>query len=517
MDELELRPPADLASVVHRDGRILHANPAATALLGLGDPELRGRPLAEILADPSDMGHGSAPFDVRTPEGTTVSALTLPCTIDGEDARTTLLWPARGSQPRALHDPETGLAASSLFEDRVAHFLDRAAFRARLRCGVLCVSLPLASSVVPAVQRIASSLRPSDTLARLGEHELGVLVEDVADASQAVRTARRVLEALRRADPASEDPGIRNAGGASIGIVVGGEGERSATTLLEQARGAVERAREREAGWAIHDESVHVEALSRAELERALRRAVDQWELELHYQPIFGLATGRVVGFEALLRWNHPERDLVLPGEFLPLAEEIDVMRELGDRVLREACEQVAAWSDGRGAGPFVTVNLSRRQLEAEELPARLAAALRESGIRADRLCFEVGEAVLLEEPDAGLAVLRRIRDLGARVSLDDFGLGHASLSLLHRFPFDEVKIDRWLVERMGRPHGTDRLVEGILGLCRSRRILPVAEGVERLDQEERLRELGCVRAQGFLYSKPLPASLATDLLAGDA
>ncbi len=416
----------------------------------------------------------------------------------------------------ALHDPLTALPNRSLFMDRLTHSLDRRSRTLSYRCAVLFLDLDRFKLVndsfghaigdrllVQVGGRLGGCLRPNDTLARLGGDEFAILLDDVDDASIAVRVAQRVQTELEV--PFTLD-GHEVYSSASIGIALS-DAESKPEDVLRDADTAMYRAKgQGRAGYAIFDAQMHAQVRAQLELETDLRRALASSQLEVFYQPIVALRTGTVAGLEALARWHHPERGLLLPGEFMPLAEETGLVHAIGRQVLTRACAQMQAWNERRSPQEplFVSVNLSRRQLAQSDLLDQVRETLDATGLAGDRLSLEVTESAVADHPDAVLETLVRLRRLGIRLSLDNFGTGTASLSLLHRFPFDRVKIDRWFVGGIGTDGEGEGLVEGILTLCRSRRLDAVAEGVETREQRRRLTELGCAYAQGFLFSEPI-------------
>jgi EAL domain-containing protein (putative c-di-GMP-specific phosphodiesterase class I) len=261
---------------------------------------------------------------------------------------------------------------------------------------------------------------------------------------------------------------------------------------------------------------MHSGLVERLQLEADLRRALDTAdEIVPHYQPIIDLESGRLVGFEALVRWRHPVRGLVSPGEFIPVAEATGLIRPLGQLVLLEACRQAAAWGAGDPDRPLtISVNVSGVQFDqAEDLPAFVAMALADSGLPADRLCLEMTESVLMNDTEENLALLVRLKNIGVRLAIDDFGTGYSSLAYLRRFPVDTLKIDRSFVERITGPSGDAVLASTIVQLGQSLGMSTVAEGIEEYSQLLALRRMGCALGQGYYFAKPLPAAEAALLL----
>jgi EAL domain-containing protein (putative c-di-GMP-specific phosphodiesterase class I) len=269
-----------------------------------------------------------------------------------------------------------------------------------------------------------------------------------------------------------------------------------------------------EGGYAIYDPKMHARLVHRLQLEADLRRALEFDELDIHYQPTVALATGTITGFEALVRWQHPTRGLMMPDQFIPLAEETGLIRPLGRWVLENACRELARW---RAEYDFpwltVSVNLSGYQLHHSSLVADVSAALAASGLPAHCLVLEMTESVLMDHSEENLELLGALKENGVRLAIDDFGTGYSSLSYLHRFPVDILKIDRSFVERLGASTGDSELVGTIVRLGQSLRMTTIAEGVEEIEQVRVLRGLGCELAQGFLYSRPMRVDAVEDQL----
>jgi EAL domain-containing protein (putative c-di-GMP-specific phosphodiesterase class I) len=260
-------------------------------------------------------------------------------------------------------------------------------------------------------------------------------------------------------------------------------------------------------GYERYDPEMHTELVQRVQLEADLRRALDAGELFLQYQPTFDLASGQLVGAEALARWQHPTRGLVPPTEFIPLAEASGLIRPLGAWVLREACRQAAEWqlANSQQDKPFsLSVNLSGKQLQHAQVVQDVAAALQESGLSPESLVLEMTESVLLDDSQTVLDILRQLKQLGIRLAIDDFGTGYSSLSYLHRFPVDILKIDRSFVERLTRTSDNAELARTVVRLGQSLQLQTVAEGVEDSTQFLALRRMGCDIGQGFYFGRPM-------------
>jgi EAL domain-containing protein (putative c-di-GMP-specific phosphodiesterase class I) len=251
----------------------------------------------------------------------------------------------------------------------------------------------------------------------------------------------------------------------------------------------------------------------RLELELGLRHAVERGEFELHFQPVVQLATGRLLGAEALLRWRHPERGLVSPAEFIPVAEDIGIIVPLGQWVLREACKQAAQWTRLSGRAPFVAVNLSARQFHEGSLVNVVADALADAGLPADQLELEITESIVMQQTETSVRMLRELEQLGTKLAIDDFGTGYSSLGYLKRFPLSTIKIDRTFIRDVCRDTDDRAIVTAIMAMAQSLDLTVTAEGVERPEQAALLRELGCEQVQGYLYGKPVEAAEFVKLL----
>jgi diguanylate cyclase (GGDEF)-like protein/PAS domain S-box-containing protein len=416
----------------------------------------------------------------------------------------------------ALHDALTGLPNRTLLLDRVGLALRRGSRLGRT-CAVLCVGLDgfkvVNDSLGHAVgdllldgvaRRLESALRSADTVARLGADVFAVLLDDLRDPAEARAVAERVHEAL--AEPFSLQ-GRAVFATASIGIAGGGDG--AAEVLLRDAETAMYRAKSRgRARSEIFDATMQATALARLHLETDLRGAVEREEFELAYQPVVSLADGRIAGFEALARWRHPERGLLQPSEFIPVAEDTGLIVPIGRWVLRQACRQMRDWNRRYGAALSVNVNLSPRQFGDPGLARDVADALRETELPAAFLKLEITENLLMGDAGGAGATLEELKNLGVDLCIDDFGTGYSSLSYLHRFPIDTLKVDRSFISRLDDGQ-TEQIVRTILVLAQTLGLRAVAEGVETPQQADSLRAMGCEYAQGFRFSHPVAGDAA--------
>jgi EAL domain-containing protein (putative c-di-GMP-specific phosphodiesterase class I) len=297
-----------------------------------------------------------------------------------------------------------------------------------------------------------------------------------------------------------------------VGIAFAGSADDDPVDLLRSAQTAVSRAKKAGGGlYEVYDPEMQEAAMERLRLEAALREAIDEARFPVLYQPIVRLADRRVVGFEALVRWEDPEKGVLSPAAFVPLAEETGLIVEIGDHVLRTACRQMRAWRDATPSADDVvmSVNVSARQIAVGDMLDRLDSALDESGLATRSLKLEITESMLVADPEAAEALLEAVRSRGIRLALDDFGTGHSALAYLQRFPIDTLKIDRSFVGQLREGGEAEGIVDTIVALADHLKLDVVAEGVETEDQMDRVRRLGCNLGQGFLFAAPLPADAA--------
>jgi diguanylate cyclase (GGDEF)-like protein/PAS domain S-box-containing protein len=419
---------------------------------------------------------------------------------------------------QAFHDSLTDLANRTLFLERVGAALDRAGDRPE-QVAVLFLDLDNFKTVndslghsegdrllVAAAERLLNATRGCDTVARLGGDEFAVLLANVRADLDVAAVATRITSALRAPFALQ---GAEAFVSASVGIARAGAGT-GAEELLRNADAAMYSAKSRGKGqFVMFEAAMHAAVLARLELEADLRRAVAGDEFRLHYQPIVELATGAVVGAEALVRWAHPERGLVPPALFVPFAEETGLIVPIGQWVLGEACRQGAAWQREAPAGTsiHITVNLSGRQLHEASLVEDVRQALAISGLAPRALVLEVTESVMMQHTDLTLARLHELRALGVQLAIDDFGTGYSSLSYLQSFPIDTLKIDKTFVDPVGRGGDDPVLARAIVALGGALQLKTVAEGIEHAEQAAELARLGCLLGQGYHWAPPLPAA----------
>jgi diguanylate cyclase (GGDEF)-like protein len=411
----------------------------------------------------------------------------------------------------ALSDALTGLPNGSFFKNRLRAALARARHQAPNRFAVLIcdvdrfktINSGLGHSIGDALlvtisARLGAALSPADTLARLGGDEFAVLLEQCQEPARARRVAERIHDQLT-AD------GHEVFVSTSIGIAMSSPRHETPEDCLRDADIAMYQAKASGRGrHAVFAPAMHQHAVERLQLEHDLRRAVDHREFHVHYQPIVALDTGKVWGFEALVRWEHPERGLLMPDTFIPMAEETGLIVPIGWQVLEMACQQLAGWQEAPGPTPFVSVNISGLQIEQPDLNARVSTVLRETGCLASNLRLELTETMTMDSTESSVEKLTRLCELDLQLCIDDFGTGYSSLSYLRRLPTHTIKIDRSFVNDIA---GKPEIVGTIMSLAKSVDMCVEAEGIETNDQLACLRKLGCQSGQGFLFSKALPAA----------
>ena len=425
---------------------------------------------------------------------------------------------------QAFHDSLTGLANQALFRDRVEHAVERLA-RVDDRVAVLFVDLDDFKYVndslghvagdellVAVADQLRAAVRIEDTVARLGGDEFAILIEDLRSDAQARTLAERVLELI--ASPVVI--GVSEIScTASVGIAFGDAGS-AVDELLRNADLAMYTAKGRGKGChRVYASEMHAVAVARLETEANLRRAVRERELVVHYQPVWHISTGGIEAFEALVRWQHPERGLLGPDQFIPFAEQSGLIDLIGEYVLATACQEIASWAGEFGAHtlPRMSVNLSPRQLLDRGLPDRVRAILARNELRPEQLILEVTESALMNDPQMATASLHALRRLGVSLAVDDFGTGYSSLVYLKQFPIDILKIDKAFTDDVAvRPESS--LAGAIVQLAIGLGLTPIAEGVECAEQVEALASLGCDLAQGFHLGRPVDAAATRQLLA---
>jgi diguanylate cyclase (GGDEF)-like protein/PAS domain S-box-containing protein len=525
------------------DGRILLFNEQYTRMMGRSDIELEGRLLRDVLHELKESGRwdgdadelvghliveareGRSSSNIVVQSGRSIRIVHQPMQGGGGWVATfedITEWQRAQAQitHMARHDALTNLPNRTLFREQLEQAL-RLAKRGD-KFAVLCLDLdhfkdindslghPIGDALLMEVgRRLSSCVSEGDTVARLGGDEFVIVQFCGSDeSSPAVSLASRIVEAI--SEP-YHIGGHQLVIGVSVGISLAPDDGKNPDELLKKADLALYRAKADGRGtYRFFETGMDARAQARRLLELDMRAALPRGEFEMHYQPIRDVAADRIVACEALVRWRHPLRGLIPPGNFIPLAEETGLIVQIGEWVLRTACRDAAAWPDDIG----VAVNLSPVQFKNPNLMAHVLDSLAQSGLPAHRLELEITESVLLQNSEATLATLHALRGGGVRISLDDFGTGYSSLSYLRSFPFDKIKIDRSFVEDVTSRNDSLAIVRAVTGLGRSLGIATTAEGVETPAQLELLRREGCTQAQGYLFSKPRPASEVKKLFA---
>ncbi|MGP0095169.1 MAG: putative bifunctional diguanylate cyclase/phosphodiesterase [Xanthobacteraceae bacterium] len=411
----------------------------------------------------------------------------------------------------ALHDALTGLPNRVLLNERLEqavtrtkrgdivaiHFLDLDRFKDVNDT----LGHPIGDRLLKAVaERLKGLLRETDTIARMGGDEFAIVQVGLAQPSDATALAERVIQAISNQ---YNIDGHQVLIGTSVGIALGSTDGTGPEQLMRNADLALYRAKAHGRGtFRFFEPEMDTAMQARRAMEFNLRKALVAGQFDLHYQPIVNLETEQISGFEALIRWRHPEKGMIPPAEFIPLAEEIGFIVPLGEWALREACAAAKRWPEPVG----VSVNLSPVQFRNPGLVQVVVSALAAAGLSPQRLDLEITEATLLENDEATLATLYQLKEVGVRISMDDFGTGYSSLSYLQRFPFDKIKIDRSFIKDLGDGASALNIVRAVAAMANGLGMATTAEGVETKEQLEIVRSEGCTEMQGFLFSKPRPA-----------
>jgi len=427
----------------------------------------------------------------------------------------------------ASHDNLTGLPNRSLLRERLKILINKQKHRGGKAFAVFFIDLDrfkfindtyghLAGDIIlmNTAQRLVRCLRDVDTVIRLCGDEFVVLMEDVEDTREAVSAAGRIQSAIQEPFTVQESAIFTS---VSIGIVLSRSDYNDPDEVLRDADTALLRAKYMgRAQHAIFDPLMQQEAREQIELEKDLREAIGREDFSINYQPIVSIANERLIGFEALLRWNHPCKGVISPDVFIPLAEDTDLILPLGKFVLRKACKDMAEWLSlfGEDLPYSVSVNISAKQLKSERLVDDISSALMEAGLSPGHLVIEITESSIIKDMNTALSILLKVKDMGVRLHLDDFGQGYSSINLLHKLPFDTMKIDRGFVTGIAENTMNRRVVETIIGLGHTMHKQVIAEGIEDKREAEALKRFSCEQGQGFLYAKPMTKSEAEAYMA---
>jgi diguanylate cyclase (GGDEF)-like protein/PAS domain S-box-containing protein len=541
-----VRNSTDVILIIAADGAIGYESPAAARVLGYDLQERLGTSVYDTIHTADAGWIRSLIADIGARDGAEATADFRALHADGSwrwlqaTAKNLLGDPAVGAivvnyrditdrrtleeqlRYQAFHDSLSGLPNRALFMDRLEHALTRAR-RDQSAVAVLFLDLddfksvndslghPAGDELLIAVgERLRGTLRDADTPARMGGDEFAILLEDAEDTDASVHIAERILDTLRAPFPVQgRDVHIHG----SIGIALHSDAEQTADELLRHADVAMYAAKNQgKDRLTVFLPDVHLVTIDRHQLKADMHLALQKGEFALLYQPIVELASTRITGVEALVRWHHPRRGVVAPADFIPLAEENGLIVALGRWVLKEACRQAQAWRTA-GLSLTMSVNLSSRQVDDAGLAEDVAAALRESGLEPAALTLEITESVLLRDLDVVMARLGALKSLGVRLAIDDFGTGYSSLSYLRNLPVDVLKIDRSFIAEVDSGSAERALVRSIVSLAQILGLKTVAEGIEEQKQLIVLRSFGADFGQGFLFAKPLEARMVPDAL----
>ncbi len=535
-------------SMLDADGLILDVNPSFEKMFGHDAEEIAGRMNREVVVPEKYFGEAEA-FRRTILKGHSMTKETERQTADGKLLPVELVGSPirlgervvgayyiyrditerkefeRQLSHQAFHDALTALPNRTLYMERLRHALERSRRREDYNFAVLMVDLDRFKRIndtlghhvgdqllIGFALRILSCIRTVDTVARLGGDEFALLLEEFEIPREVIRVSNRIRDVL--GEPFTIE-GHQVHTGASMGIVLDTRGYATAEDILRDADIAMYQAKEQGKSRLVFNKRMHQQAAEVGRMEAELRVALDKKQFVLHYQPIVSLADRAVQGFEALVRWNHPRRGLVMPLDFIPLAEETGLIVPMGQWILHEACRQMKEWITNGVAGQdmSMSVNLSARQFLQTDLVEFVQATLDATGLSASCLKLEVTESVIMQDAAATSAKLGRLKEHGVKIMIDDFGTGYSSLSYLQQFPVDYLKIDRSFISGGGDEVEKMEIVKTIISLARNLGLGVVAEGVEKEEQFVRLQQAKCETAQGFMFSRPMDAEAATCLL----
>ncbi|HYP01144.1 MAG TPA: EAL domain-containing protein, partial [Pyrinomonadaceae bacterium] len=554
-DDDRFRNAFDFAAIgmalVSSEGRWLQVNRALCKILGYSEREMVVTDFLTII-HPDDLGvavdaikrlrKGNSTIDqcevrFRHKSGHTVWGLWSASLAGGPHvASTPLVFQIQDITDRkraeeqlqheAMHDVLTGLPNRAMFIDHLELAIARAQRNEERKFAILYVDLDrfkiindslghaIGDQLLKEVAvRLWKCVRAGDTVARLGGDEFVLLLEDIYQESEAIDVAERIKAELAVPFTLSGREVFTT---VSIGVASSWTSYHQAEGLIRDADAAMYRAKSLGKNrHEIYDSVMHAQVNDLLQMETALRLAVERKEFIVYYQSIVDLETFKISGFEALVRWNHPEKGFISPGNFIPLAEETGLIVEIGEWVLRDACRQMERWQKIFPSDPplFVSVNLSSKQFIQSDLIQRVTQIIEETKINPEGLKLEITESAVMDDVDTATEMLKKLRALGVKLSIDDFGTGYSSLSYLHRFPIDTLKVDRSFVVNMSEDSENVEIVRTIVSLAQNLGMNVIAEGVETKEQLAALRKLGCENGQGYLFSKPVDAKSAENLI----
>ena len=427
----------------------------------------------------------------------------------------------------AFHDALTNLPNRALLAENLAFVIERAKNSEDYQFAVLFLDLDRFKNVndslghtigdqllIAMARRLESCIREVDMVARLGGDEFAILLDGITNATEATNMARRIQQRLSTPFNLSGHEVFTT---TSIGIALSSTGYDHPENMLRDADTAMYRAKAQgKACYEVFDKGMHTHAVYLLQMENDLRRALDREEFCVYYQPIVTLGTGQLAGFEALIRWNHPERGFINPSDFIPLAEETGLIVPIGQWILKRSCQQLAKWQwqSSSNRNLFISVNLSGKQVAQPDLVTTISDVLADTNLEAKHLKLEITESAVIDNADMAVRLLKELKALGVQLSIDDFGTGYSSLGYLHRFPVNTLKIDRSFVGRIGEAAENIEIVRTIVSLADNMGMEVVAEGVETLSQLTQLRKLNCKYGQGYLFSRPVDAGSVTAWIA---
>jgi len=544
---------SDVVAVIEPTTVVRYASPSASRVLGTDPGELEGTRFIDLVhqddktrvlsfltsAGDGEGNTGPLEFRLRHRDGTYLATETLRTGLLHDPNVRGIVLNTRDITERkqferqlehqAFHDPVTNLANRALFRDRVLHAIERQERDAK-PIAVLFMDIDDFKTINDSLghaagdglllqvgDRLKNVLRAADTAARLGGDEFAILLEDGGEGIQAADVADRIMQMLEVPFALEgKEVFIRASVGIAVSESAGEGGEEASEALMRNADVAMYMAKEKGKGrYQVFEPEMHDTALRRLELKADLQRALEHDEFILHYQPVIELDTGKITGVEALIRWIHPDRGIVQPLEFIPLAEETGLIVPIGRWVLREACRYAVELQGEFPMEPafHMAVNLSARQLARPEIVDEVRDILAETGLPAPTLILEITESMVMQDMELAIERLQQLKALGVLLAIDDFGTGYSSLNYVRRFPVDILKVDKSFIDEVADGGESSALTAAVIELAGILNLKPVAEGIERADQLERLMELNCDLGQGYFFARPLdPKALRTML-----